>query len=900
MCAQEPIHIPGAIQPHGALLAFAAGEPLASASVRWASDNLHTVFSLTKPLRPGSILADLFGAEGAWLAEELEQWRTTGDPAFSRRITLGGNEPVSALAHRSPGRLILELEPLGANPVTSDDLARDMQAALGEMNAAPTLQALFEAAVRPVRVLTGFNRVLVYRFDEEAHGTVVAENGDGVLPSYLDLRFPASDIPSQARELYRLNRLRLIPDATYRPVAIVPTVEGAEAEGPLDLSLSILRSVSPVHLEYMRNMGTAASMSISVVVEGRLWGLISCHHAQPRWAPPAVRQACDFLGQILAMQIAARERALDADYRLDLKKRQSRLLANLAGAQQRYAEQLEHCPDDWLGVADADGAAIVSGGEVRVGGLAPKDADIQLLARWLQKRGSPETFADDRFDLRQAAAELQGTVSAQSSVPLACGVLAVSISRLHPDYLIWFRSEVVRTVRWGGEPAKPQVAEGALHPRRSFSLWKEQVRGRAKPWTPAEIESAQELKQAILSFVLRRAEELAELSEELQRSNEELESFAYSVSHDLRAPFRHIVGFAELLGEREGGLDAKSRHYLNNIADAARTAGRLVDDLLNFSQMGRSAMHKKPVDMGRLVLDVRRLLERDSVGRTVEWRIGALPQAPGDSAMLRQVWLNLLDNALKYTRPRNPAVIEVRGRIEGGFAVYEVCDNGVGFDTAYRDKLFGVFQRLHRMEEFEGTGIGLAIVKRIVTRHGGDVTAESVLGRSARFIFTIPVQPGADQSGFENGDLRPILLVEDNPRDLELTLAALAKCQIANEIVIARDGAEALEFLRRGGVHADRGPGDPAVVLLDLKLLKVDGLEVLEKVKSDPETRQIPIVMLTSSREERDLVRSYQLGVNAFVVKPVDFREFFEAIQDLGVFWAILNEPPPRNGGARS
>lgn len=748
MCAQEPIHIPGAIQPHGALLAFAADDPLPGASVRWASENLHTVFSLTAPLRAGSTLADLFGSEGASLAEELEQWRNRGDPAFSRRITLGGNEPVSALAHRSKGRLILELEPLGANPVTSDDLARDMQAALAEMNAAPTLQALFEAAVRPVRVLTGFNRVLVYRFDAEAHGTVVAEHGDGVLPSYLDLRFPASDIPAQARELYRLNRLRLIPDALYQPVAIVPAAAGAAAgEEPLDLSFSILRSVSPVHLEYMRNMGTAASMSISVVVEGRLWGLISCHHAQPRWAPPAVRQACDFLGQIFAMQIAARERALDADYRLDLKNRQSRLLANLAGAQQRYAEQLERCPDDWLGVADADGAAIVSGGEVRVGGLAPKDADIQLLARWLQKHGSPETFADDRFDLRQAAADLQTTVSAETSAALASGVLAVSISRLHPDYLIWFRTEVVRTVRWGGEPAKPQDAEGHLHPRRSFSLWKEQVRGRAKPWTPAEIESAQELKQAILSFVLRRAEELAELSEELQRSNEELESFAYSVSHDLRAPFRHIVGFAELLGEREGGLDAKSRHYLNNIAEAARTAGRLVDDLLNFSQMGRSAMHKKQVDMGRLVADVRRLLERDCAGRSVEWRVGELPPAPGDGAMLRQVWLNLLDNALKYTRPRAQAIIEVLGRVEGNLAVYEVRDNGVGFDAAYRDKLFGVFQRLHRMEEFEGTGIGLAIVKRIVSRHGGDVTAESVLGQGARFTFTVPVQFGIVENG---------------------------------------------------------------------------------------------------------------------------------------------------------
>ena len=143
-------------------------------------------------------------------------------------------------------------------------------------------------------------------------------------------------------------------------------------------------------------------------------------------------------------------------------------------------------------------------------------------------------------------------------------------------------------------------------------------------------------------------------------------------------------------------------------------------------------------------------------------------------------------------------------------------------------------------------------------------------------------------------DLRPILLVEDNPRDLELTLAALAKCQLANDIVVARDGAEALDYLYLRGAHAEREPGDPAVVLLDLKLPKIDGLEVLEQIKGDRTQRQIPVVMLTSSREERDLVRSYELGVNAFVVKPVDFSAFFEAIQDLGMFWAILNEPPPR------
>ncbi|GHA37878.1 response regulator [Devosia pacifica] len=148
-------------------------------------------------------------------------------------------------------------------------------------------------------------------------------------------------------------------------------------------------------------------------------------------------------------------------------------------------------------------------------------------------------------------------------------------------------------------------------------------------------------------------------------------------------------------------------------------------------------------------------------------------------------------------------------------------------------------------------------------------------------------------------DLRPILLVEDNPRDLELTMAALAKCQLANDIVVARDGAEALDYLYARNEHEGRDPGNPAVVLLDLKLPKVDGLEVLEKIKSDPMQRQIPVVMLTASREERDVLLSYEQGVNAYVVKPVDFNAFFEAIQDLGMFWAVLNEPPPRGNHAR-
>lgn len=483
----------------------------------------------------------------------------------------------------------------------------------------------------------------------------------------------------------------------------------------------------------MRNMGTRASMSISIIVDGALWGLISCHHADARWVPPAVRQACDFLGQIFAMQIASRVRAQDTAHRLQLKSHQTSLIADVATAQQRYREGLRRNPTDWLGVTNAAGAAISTGGEVIEVGASPGAAAVQAIVRWLERQGAPEVFASDSFKLAELSEEAQS---------LACGLLAVSISGLHADYVLWFRPEFVRTVRWGGEPAKRLDADMRPSPRRSFSLWKELVRGRAEGWSEAEIESAQELRSAILSIVLRRAEELAELAEELQRTNEELESFAYSISHDLRAPFRHIVGYAELLRERESTLDTKSRHYLYNIADAARMAGRLVDDLLNFSQMGRAALQMKTVQMGQLVADVRRSLENDLQGRRVEWRVEALPSVYGDAMMLRQVWANLLDNAIKYTRSRDLAEITIRARLEGELARFEIVDNGVGFDPAYRDKLFGVFQRLHRMEDFEGTGIGLAIVKRIVDRHGGQVFADSELGKGACFAFTIPTGEG--------------------------------------------------------------------------------------------------------------------------------------------------------------
>ncbi|MBT9373289.1 ATP-binding protein [Rhizobium sp. CSW-27] len=712
-CAREPIRVPGAIQPHGALFVL-AGEPL---SVVQVSDNLGDF--LGGDVVPGQLLT------GAWqaLGEALSAWRSGEEGYFQTRIEA---RRLTVSAHRAGPLVVVEVEPAGDERL--DMVFSRLRSFTEQLSAEPDVERSLSSVARFVRMLTGFDRVLLYRFDADWNGQVVAESGNGRLPSYLDLRFPAADIPAQARALYAANRLRIIPDVDYRPVALRPALNPVTGAA-LDMSLCQLRSVSPVHLEYMRNMGTGASMSVSILVDGRLWGLVSCHSAGPHMVSQALRETCDFVAQALAMRIGALARAEDAARRVTLGGVTSRLLSQMATAGD-WMEALAVDAESLLAQVGAGGACLVTPDRLLAVGETPSGPQIRQLVEWLQ--------AGPREDLFSTHHLAQMLPQAQAFAGSASGVLALSISRLHASWLIWFRPELVHTVKWGGNPHEKIRESGRIHPRQSFSAWQELVRCRAEPWSDAELAAARDLRSAIVGIVLRKAEELAELSSELQRSNKELEAFSYSVSHDLRAPFRHIVGFAELLREREGALDEKSRHYLQTISDAALSAGRLVDDLLNFSQLGRASIVPRPVDMDKLVAEVITSVMLTAGNRTIEWRVCPLPVGFGDATLLRQVWFNLVDNAVKYTRPRDPARIVIEGEARDGMVVYSVSDNGVGFDMAYVGKLFGVFQRLQRPEDFDGTGIGLALARRIIERHNGSISAQGVVDQGASFTFALP------------------------------------------------------------------------------------------------------------------------------------------------------------------
>jgi chemotaxis family two-component system sensor kinase Cph1 len=732
-CEREPIHIPGSIQPHGVLFAFSRSDM----TVTHASANTAVIFGFD----PASILKKPLREALPDIAERLEADITlpmpSGAARFVRTIVLKtkkGEMSFDAVISHVDEHVVLELEIAPENTASSiEALYPILRRFVEELHGASTIDDLCRLTAGDIRRMTGFDRVLIYRFDEQWNGTVIAEDRNEALPSYLDLRFPASDIPAQARELYRRNRLRIIPDADYTPVPIE-----SHDPAPLDLSESILRSVSPVHLEYMRNMATPASMSISILRDGELWGLISCHNSEPRRVALPVRNACDFLTQIFSLQLEARENTALADARVRLGAVQARLLAYMAG-EDFFVDGLVSHPADLMLLAGAQGVAIITDEHCWRLGETPKEAEIKALYAWLSEHHPGDLFATDRLT------EL--FPKAEAYADKASGLLSISISKMSSSYILWFRPEIVKTVKWGGNPEKPVREEAGtlrLHPRRSFEIWKETVRGRSAAWDRSEIEAVKELRNAIVGIVLRRAEELAALAEELRRSNKELEAFSYSVSHDLRAPFRHIVGYSELLKKQEwADLSERGKRYIDTIIESAYTAGTLVDNLLRFSQMGRTALKPRRVEVEQLVEETRQRLLMQTEGRRIEWIIGQLPPVVADPVLIRLVFENLLDNAVKYSRTRDISRIEVGSYRDNGEIVFFVRDNGVGFDMKYVDKLFGVFQRLHRIEDFEGTGIGLANVRRIVERHGGRSWAEAELDKGATFYIAMPESEGA-------------------------------------------------------------------------------------------------------------------------------------------------------------
>lgn len=652
-CDREPIHVPGSIQPHGAILVIDERSGLV---VRHAGA-CAALISQADPT--GKTLTALFGdaAEAIAGAGRAETQRAL----FGVRTAIA---TVDLNCFASGRYLIVEAEP-AADIAASALLLPQVEKAADAFEKAGTLTQLCKAAAHAFRRLCGYDRVMVYHFLEGGEGVVLAEEiGDGQ-QSFLNHHFPATDIPRQARQLYLRNLVRVIPDIGYVPDPLTPVLAGGE---DLDLSDSVLRSVSPIHIQYMKNMGVGASASVSIVRDGALWGLIACHHSRPRHIDASVRVACRALAGALSRQIKAREDTDTYRERVRLRTFEDDIVA-LLSREGSLDDAVSNHLGEIMRMLDGDGVAVLRNDDLIIGGNCPGRETIERLARWI--------IAKDQA-VYSTARLTSHTPLSEADAPLAAGLLSITLSRSEPWLVMWFRTEKVEVVKWAGNPHKDMSGPaGQLTPRASFDAWTETVRGRARQWSLPEIEAAGRLRVAVTNVWQNRR--IQELNRELLATLDQKEMLLgqkefllREVNHRVQNSLQLVASFLSMQrketenDEVSGAIDEARRRiaavslvhrrlYRSDqleVIDAARYMDELLDDLV--SSIGNDWSDQLMRDLEPVMIHTDK------------------------AVALGLVLTELVINANKYAYAGKAGPLNVKLADNGGSLRLSVSDEGVG------------------------------------------------------------------------------------------------------------------------------------------------------------------------------------------------------------------------------
>lgn len=519
-CDKEPIHIPGLIQPHGVLLAVTQDR---ENRIVQASGNTDVLLGIGVETLLGTPMAGLVGAEQLEaLLERSVNAKETADLQYIILTIDVAGQPVEffSIIHESEGLMIVELEPA---PEDEEDSTTDFEwirTFFGRMKQTANRAEASQAAAEQVKEMLGYDRVMIYEFDEQWNGKVIAEAKEEGLESFLGHHYPASDIPKQARELYLRNWLRTIVDVHYTPVPIVPTLQPLTGK-PLNLSLSILRSVSPLHIEYLQNMGVGATTTISLIHNNKLWGLVTCHHYSPKYVTHRVRNLCNFLGSFFSSELYQRQQLDSYQAELQLRSKANRIANVFSGNSSsfRIMEQLGEEEQTLLELMDASGAAVCYQDKLMLYGVTPSKDQVRQLAGWLAGKAKDYQYCTSQLSLEYE--------SAMAYKDKASGVLYLALTPGQQYYIIWFRPEVVEIVDWAGDPAKAviQDKEGVrLSPRKSFEKWRQVVQATSLPWKEQHLNILPELKSILRGQTenqLRQAEEQALQNARSLRHNEQ-------------------------------------------------------------------------------------------------------------------------------------------------------------------------------------------------------------------------------------------------------------------------------------------------------------------------------------------------------------------------------------------
>ncbi len=714
-CDKEPIHIIEKIQNHGVLIACQIKDKVVSR----VSENSLLLFHENPEKILGGSINDLIKKE---IITDI--WGQLKKKIIAYREVVINNKNVTIIAHQSSEEYILELE---INTITLDALAYQIRLTeiISEINTTNNLKEKCDSAVRLIKEHLAYDRVMIYQFDEAWNGSVIAEKREDHLESWLGLQYPATDIPQQARKLFLKQGVRIINDVTSKPENIL-SLKKASCNIPLDLSNSELRAVSPIHIEYLNNMNVGATLTAAIVYNDILWGLIACHHYSPKYINYYQRLSCKFLSQILATSIQLN----NTDRILEKVKKSSFIrnkLIDQINSKNSIIEGLSNYKYKINDLIDATGAVIYIDNTIVTLGNCPSEDNILDLIQNIRKLTNDHLYHTTNL--------MSDYPAATSYKEIVSGVLCLFISKTNDDALLWFKPEVIQIVHWAGNPDKVTTNSDTqrISPRKSFEKWTVKQKGNSKVWKDYEISTAVELHKNILNIIVEKYEEVKALNDKLKEAYQELESFSYSVSHDLRAPLRGIDGFANIIKEEYyESLDDFGKSSIQTIISSVDKMNMLIDDILQYSGLGRKPIQSRNFSIKKMIDELLTTLQPiyPKVNVNLDNNI---PDIYGDRSVILLLIKNLLENAMKYSSKAKKPLVTI------GFTkhhTYFVKDNGIGFDIKHQDKIFGVFNRLVN-EEYQGSGIGLAIAKRVVEKHNGKIWAKSKIGHGSTFYFKL-------------------------------------------------------------------------------------------------------------------------------------------------------------------
>ena len=945
-CSNESVYAPGYIQPHGLLLLLQ--EP--HLKILQVSENVEQFFGISPAALLGQSLQKLLPrTQVKRITEFLLQDNLDYNNPFELRIRRKDPHPhlvsqqerkanidgfplscgertqiFRSTLLRTKDALILELEPQLATKKnhTIQFYGRLQNAIISLRNS--SLSDLAQTLAREVKALTDFDRVMVYCFEADEHGVVIAEAKESYLKSYLGLHYPASDIPAAARRLFLRNWVRQIPSVNYTPARLI-SINDTPNEPSLDLSDCVLRGVSPCHVEYLQNMGVVGSLTISLIDDQRLWGLIACHHYSPKLVDYETRKTCEFLGQFASIELLhQQERELNS-YRAQVKAIQNHLQLEFLHDPNFIQQVLTKNATQLLDLVNAEGVAIILDQSISLIGQTPPLKDIQALLTWLPQLNQPEIYMTDCL--------VRSYSPAKEFKDTASGILAIAIV-LHQKsyYLLWFRPEQIQTVNWAGDPSPSAVGEPdgekPLTPRKSFELWKETVEETSLPWKSLEIEAAQMMRNTLMLAVLEFSQAALERSAERAAiANRAKSQFLAKMSHELRTPLNAILGFTQVMSH-SSNTPTEFREHLGIVSRSGEYLLALINDVLEMSSIeaGQQVLKERTFNLHRLLKSLQEMfaIKASQKGLILSFeRDQSVPRyVCSDEAKLRQILLNLISNAIKFTTQGS---VTVESRAEAGRTTKQggtcdpntsipcynlvlsvaVTDTGCGIDSHEWESIFEAFVQTEKGRQVQGTGLGLSISRQFARLMGGDVTVQSLGNHGSTFTCKVLLQkPEAiivepETTSLVTG-LQPgqptyrILVVEDVLENQQLLRILLEP--IGFEIQIVENGMEAIAKWQQWQPH---------LIFMDIQMPIMDGYEATRQIRLNEQKKvnagergdhflspfPTKIIALTAYAFEDDHTASLQTGCDDYIAKPFTEVALFEIIsRHLGVQYCYSDQ----------